>query len=165
MAHLRIRLLAVFLWCSALAAGPVLAQEPAPPPAVPVLDSIAVEGNVRLTTQQVISSSGLLLGQPTNYRDIQRAIIALFRTGQFDEVSVAQGDDSTGRVVLVLRVRERPILTRWTVKGVELLSERSVKDRVKLGEGRPSTGPRWSARERASTRCTTPRATTRRRSR
>ena len=105
--------------------------------APPVLDSIAVEGNARLTAQQVIGTSGLVRGQPTNYRDIQRALAALFRTGQFDDVSVRQGEDSTGRVVLVLVVRERPVLTRWAVKGVDRLSERSVQERVKLSEGRP----------------------------
>lgn len=107
------------------------------PPAAPPLDSIAVEGNVRLTTSQVIGSSGLVLGQPTNYRDIQRAISALFRTGQFDEVAIRQGDDSAGRVVLVIKVAERPILSRWVVKGVERLSEHGVKERVKLSDGRP----------------------------
>jgi len=126
--------------CLALAALPSLQgqQAPAGPPAsAPVLDSIAVEGNVRLTAAQVIGSSGLLLRQATNYRDIQRAIITLFKTGQFDQVSVRQGDDSTGRVILIIMVKERPILTRWVVKGVEQLSEHSVKDRVKLAEGRP----------------------------
>ena len=116
--------------------GVARAQDPGPV-APPVLDSIAVEGNARLTAQQVIGTSGLVRGQPTNYRDIQRALAALFRTGQFDDVSVRQGEDSTGRVVLVLVVRERPVLTRWAVKGVDRLSERSVKERVKLSEGRP----------------------------
>jgi outer membrane protein insertion porin family len=117
--------------------SPAWGQEPAAPTERPILDSIAVEGNARLTAQQIIGSSGLLRGQPTNYRDIQRAITALFRTGQFDDVAMLQGGDTTGRVVLVIRVKERPVLTRWTVKGVEQLSERSVKERVKLSEGRP----------------------------
>lgn len=116
--------------------GVARAQDPGPP-APPVLDSIAVEGNIRLTTQQVIGTSGLVRGQPTNYRDLQRALTALFRTGQFDDVAVRQGEDSTGRVVLVLVVRERPLLVRWTIKGVDRLSERSVKERVRLSEGRP----------------------------
>ena len=129
-------LLTLSLAATAVAA-PLRGQEPVQLPATPKLDSIAVEGNVRLTTPQVIGSSGLLVGQPTNYRDIQRAIVTLFKTGQFDEVSVRQGDDPGGKVVLVIRVKERPILTRWVVKGVDQLSERSVKDRVKLSDGRP----------------------------
>ncbi len=119
----------------AAAAGPLSAQEPGPP-TPPVVDSIAVEGNARLSAQQIIGTSGLLRGQPTNYRDIQRALTALFRSGQFEDVAVRQGEDSS-LVVLVIRVRERPILTRWRIKGVERVSERSVKERVRLGEGRP----------------------------
>jgi outer membrane protein insertion porin family len=138
MPRLRASLLALSLLTGVLPVS-VLGQNPAvpTPTAAPTLDSIAVEGNLRLTTAQVIGSSGLLLGQPTNYRDIQRAIIALFRTGQFDEVAIRQGEDPAGKVVLVVVVRERPVLTRWVVKGVEQLSERSVKDRVKLSAGRP----------------------------
>jgi outer membrane protein insertion porin family len=125
-----------------LAANPLRAQEggqqpaPAAPPA-PKLDSIGVEGNVRLSASQIIGSSGLLVGQPTNYRDIQRSITALFRTGQFDNVAIRQGDDSGGRVVLVIQVKERPVLSRWVVKGAERVSERAVKERVKLSSGRP----------------------------
>jgi len=123
------------LLISALATT-VAGQEPSAAPA-PVLDSVAVEGNSRLTAQQILGTSGLVRGQPTNYRDIQRALSALFRTGQFEDIAISQGDDPLGRVVLVIRVRERPILSRWAVKGVERLSERSVKDRVKLVDGRP----------------------------
>ena len=50
------------------------------------VDSIAVEGNSRLTSSQIIGTAGLVVHQPINYRDIQRAITALFKTGQFDDV-------------------------------------------------------------------------------
>ncbi len=135
--------LAVSLLC--LTAGSLWAQDPvpgaapAPPPALPVVDSLAVEGNVRLTALQVITSSGLQLGRPTNYRDLQRAITALFRTGQFDDVSINQAaEDSTNpRIVLVIHVKERPLLQRWALKGAELVSPRSLREKVKLSEGRP----------------------------
>jgi outer membrane protein insertion porin family len=120
---------------SASVAG-LAAQEPGAPP-TPILDSVAVQGNARLTAGQILGTSGLQPGVATSYRDIQRAITALVRTGQFDDVAIGQADDLAGRVVLVIRVKERPILTRWAVRGVERLSERSVKDRVKLSEGRP----------------------------
>ena len=122
-----------------LLGGPaaLAAQEPqAAPVAPPVVDSIVVEGHDRLTPSQIIGTAGLVVGQPVNYRDIQRAITNLFRTGQFDDVLVEQrtaGD----RLVLALKVKERPVLERWAVRGVDRLSEGSVKDRVKLVEGRP----------------------------
>ncbi|MGH7525321.1 MAG: outer membrane protein assembly factor BamA, partial [Gemmatimonadales bacterium] len=117
-----------------LLGGPavLLAQDGSPP----IVDSIAVEGNARLTPSQVVGTAGIIVRQPINYRDIQRAVTALFRTGQFDDVVVEQrtaGD----RLVLVIKVKERPVLEKWAVRGVERLAEGSVKGRVKLAEGRP----------------------------
>jgi len=99
-------------------------------------DSIVVLGTRRLDRQQVLTQSGLVAGRPLGYRDVQRAIQALYATGQYDDVRVAQ-DTVNGRQLLVVRVRERPILVKWAVRGVSRLSERSVKDKVQLAEGRP----------------------------
>ncbi len=110
----------------------LLAQEQQPP----TIDSIAVVGNGRLTASQIIGTSGLVAKQPVNYRDIQRAITALFRTGQFDDVLVEQQPLRDG-LMLTLKVKERPLLEKWTVRGVTKLSEGEVKGRVKLTDGRP----------------------------
>ncbi len=122
-----------------LLGGPaaLAAQEPqADQTAPPIVDSIAVEGNSRLSYSQILGTAGLVLRQPVNYRDIQRAITNLFRTAQFDDVLVEQRTDGS-RLVLALKVKERPVLERWAVRGVDRLSEGSVKGRVKLVEGRP----------------------------
>ncbi|HET7469438.1 MAG TPA: POTRA domain-containing protein, partial [Gemmatimonadales bacterium] len=110
----------------------LLAQEQQPP----TIDSIAVVGNGRLTASQIIGTSGLVAKQPVNYRDIQRAITALFRTGQFDDVLVEQQPLRDG-LMLTLKVKERPVLAKWAVRGVTKVSEGEVKSRVKLAEGRP----------------------------
>ena len=75
----------------------------------PAVDSVVVQGNQRLTASQIIGSSGLVVHQPINYRDIQRAITALFKTGQFDDVLVEQRNAGP-RLILVIRVKERPDL-------------------------------------------------------
>jgi outer membrane protein insertion porin family len=102
----------------------------------PLIDSIAVQGSVRLTASQIIGTSGLVARQPVNYRDIQRAITALFRTGQFDDVLVEQQPHGGG-LLLTIKVKERPLLEKWAVRGVTKLSEGEVKGRVKLVNGRP----------------------------
>jgi len=103
---------------------------------LPAVDSVAVEGNVRLTASQIIGTSGIVVHQPINYRDIQRAITSLFRTGQFDDVLVQQRQDGD-RLVLVIQLKERPVLEKWVVRGVLKVSEGDVKSRVKLTAGRP----------------------------
>jgi len=130
-----IRLTAGFALAALLVgAVPARAQDPTPPP--PPVDSIAVEGNARVTTQQVIAASGLVPRQTPTYRDIQRAITQLFRTGQFDDVRIEQRYVS-GRIILAVVVTERPVLANWSVRGVSRLSVGDVRERVKVLEGRP----------------------------
>jgi outer membrane protein insertion porin family len=130
------RYLSIAAAVALLLGGPAaLAAQDEQPPTV---DSIAVVGNGRLTASQIVGTSGLIARQPINYRDIQRAITALFRTGQFDDVLVKQEPSGTGGgLLLVIQVKERPVLEKWAVRGVQKVSEGEVKDRVRLSEGRP----------------------------
>ena len=105
-------------------------------PGAPAADSIVVEGLRRVERRQVLDASGLAPGRPLSYRDIQRAIKTLYATGQYADVQEAQ-DTVGGRQLLIVRVRERPLLVKWAVRGVSRLSERAVKDKVQLVEGRP----------------------------
>src|SRR6185295_20199696 len=78
----------------------LVAQDEQPP----TVDSIAVVGNGRLTASQIVGTSGLIAREPINYRDIQRAITALFRTGQFDDVLVKQEPAPAGEgLILVIQ--------------------------------------------------------------
>ena len=116
-----------------LGAEPADAQDPAPSPQV---DSIAVEGAVRNSARQVISFSALQRYQPATYRAIQRAIEGLFATGQFDDVRVEQRQPG-GKQVLVIVVKERPLLQKWVLKGVERVDEGAVRRKISVPEGRP----------------------------
>jgi outer membrane protein insertion porin family len=109
------------------------AQDPGPPAPV---DSIAVEGAVRNSPRQVISYSNLQPYQPATYRGIQRAIQSLFSTGQFDDVRVEQRQVA-GKQVLVIVVKERPLLQKWALKGVERVDEGTVRRKISVPEGRP----------------------------
>ena len=93
-------------------------------------------GNQRLTASQVISTAGIVPHSVVNYRDVQRAITALFRTGQFDDVAVDQHFVG-GKLILALTVKERPLLEKWSIRGAVRVAEGDVRERVKLIEGRP----------------------------
>ena len=49
---------------------------------------------------------------------------------------VEQRTAGTG-LILIFKVKERPVLENWAVRGVERLGEGAVKGKVKLTEGRP----------------------------
>jgi outer membrane protein insertion porin family len=126
------RLVPLLLVLCALAARPARAQDVQSPP----VDSFVVKGNQRLSAAQILGTAGLVLHQPVTYRDVQRAIIALYQTGQFDDVRVEQ-QDADSLLVLVVIVKERPILQSWSVLGVRQLPDHSVRDRVTLVANRP----------------------------
>ena len=124
----------VFLSLAVLAPRPCGAQgEPLP---VITPDSIAVQGARRNTTVTVLQTSGLLPGRAVTYKDVQRAVLALYGTGQYDDVQIEQAE-AGGKNLLVIRLRERPVLVKWAVRGVQRLGERGVRDKVQLTEGRP----------------------------
>jgi len=100
------------------------------------VDSIAVVGARRLDPADVVQTSGFATGRPFSYRDVQRAVRALYATGEYDDVQVHERM-LDGRRVLVLTVRERPLLVRWTLRGAQRLPESKLKTKSQLVEGRP----------------------------
>ncbi|HEU5262273.1 MAG TPA: outer membrane protein assembly factor BamA [Gemmatimonadales bacterium] len=130
-----IRKLSLFIIVSSAVLVPRAARAQGEPAAV-APDSVVVLGNRRVERQQVLDQSGLGARKPVGYRDVQRAIQALYATGQYDDVRVEQAEPD-GRQLLIIRVRERPILIKWAVRGVSRLGEGSVRDKVQLLEGRP----------------------------
>lgn len=101
-----------------------------------MLDSIAVLGNARVPTASVLAIAGIPMGRPVSYRDIQRGIQALYATGQYEDIRVLQGTVGD-REVLQIELLERPLLSGWSIRGIEKVSEGGVRDRVKLIPLRP----------------------------
>lgn len=116
-------------------ARPLVAQGQGAPTNFPQVDSITVEGNSRLTSSQIATAAGIVLHTEVTFRDVQRAIQTLFATGQFDDVEIGQRGEA-GKVILVIKVVERPILRNWTLTGPRQISPREVRDRISLVEGR-----------------------------
>ena len=116
-----------------VAAGNVQAQQR---DQTSVIDSIAVRGADRSGRAAVISRINIALGQPVGFLDVQRALEALYATGQYADIKVLQAT-LDGKEVLLFEVVERAILGRWDVEGTSKVPERSVRGKVRLLAGRP----------------------------
>ncbi len=101
-------------------------------------DSIAVVGNKRVPASTILSDAGLKAKTALSYPALQRAIRGVFESGQFDDVQITcslapDGQQATLNIV----VTERLLLSDVDVTGPEVVSLRTVRDRVDLLIGRP----------------------------
>lgn len=101
-------------------------------------DSVSVIGNSRVTTSTVIGTSGLLAQNELNADLIERAIKALFSTGNFDDVKiVCRVDPAASKTLLEVIVAERPTLVNSEIKGVKKVSFSDIRERAELPLGTP----------------------------
>ena len=121
----------------AACAAPLHAQKSAPG-ACSTPESIIVAGYSRVDSAGIRSTAGLSTGSQLNVHDIQNAIKALYATGQFDDVQIAcRLEPETSKAALVIQVRERPILTSYTVIGADRVSPKDVKEKLSFATGGP----------------------------
>ena len=76
-----------------------------------VIESVEVEGNIRLADLTIIAMGGLDKGSPHTIFDIQQATKSMWATGQFKDIRVrVEGDVGDGLVTLIWEVdeQERP---------------------------------------------------------
>ncbi len=109
------------------------------PGACALPDSIVVEGNLRITNDQILSDAEMATGVALNFKVVQRAIKALYATGNFSDVQVGcrVHDGPPILASIVLRVAEHPILGDVDVIGGDRVPNRTLKDKVDLLIGRP----------------------------
>jgi len=130
--------LAVSLLLSLAAGSSVYAQEAAAPGACTTPDSIAVVGNARVADATIRTTAGLNPRTTLNFRDVQRAIKALYGTGQFDDVQVTcLVPPAAPKTTLTIQVRERPVLAKYSVIGADRVDPKDIKERLALAVGRP----------------------------
>ena len=73
-----------------------------------LIDSVAVEGNIRQADLTIISMGGLNRGSAYTIFDIRRATKSMWATGQFKDIRVrVEGDVGVGMVTLIWEVDER----------------------------------------------------------
>lgn len=101
-------------------------------------DSIGVRGNTRIDYGTILADAQLIAGAQLNYRMIQRAIRDVYASGEFEQVDVSCDLSPSGdHAVLLVSVKERPILEAVQVTGVNRLSERSIREIAELPVVRP----------------------------
>ena len=103
-----------------------------------VLDSIAVEGNVRVASTSVITLLPFEVGDTIGYRDIAEGQKQLWRTRQFSDLQVfAEDTELAGHALLRVVVTEHPLVRRVIVEGLRNADADLVEDSAGLRDGSP----------------------------
>lgn len=100
-------------------------------------DSVVYRGNQRISETMLRGDAGIAPGVPLSSGVLERAIKNLYATGQFEDVAIGCEVRPSGKAILTLTVKERPVLGDVDVTGPNRLSLNSVRDRVDLLIGRP----------------------------
>ncbi len=101
-----------------------------------VPDTITVTGNSRVDEATVRATIGLLPKTTLNYKDIQRAVKALYATGNYDDVHIiCTVKPTTNTASLNVSLKERPVLGSMSIHGVSQVSRNDVEDRLRLPAG------------------------------
>ncbi len=100
------------------------------------IDSIAVEGNHRLSRATILHAFGIEAGSDITYRDIQRGIKNLYATEGLKDVQV-RALGTKPPIILVLKVTEQPIVDEVDIVGLEHASATQARDSSGLKAGKP----------------------------
>jgi outer membrane protein insertion porin family len=101
-----------------------------------VPDTITVVGNSRVDNATIRATIGLVPRTTLNYRDVQRAVKALYATGNYDDIRViCTIDPTTNKASLNVHVKERPVLASTSIRGVSQVSKKDVDSRLQLPVG------------------------------
>ncbi len=108
-------------------------------PAQYVLGGIRVDGVKYLSHHQILALTGLNEGQKITIPsgELSSAVAKIWQQGRFSNASMEIDSISPGKdtVYLVLRLQERPRVSRWAFKGIKNSEQNELQERLNLRRG------------------------------
>ncbi len=104
-----------------------------------IIGGVSVDGNNFYSDNQIIQVTGLTRGLEVTIPgdDLTGVLRRLWLQRLFEDVSVEIDHLSEARdsVYILLRVKERPRISRWTVSGVKTAEKKELEDRLNIRRG------------------------------
>ena len=102
---------------------------------------IRVEGNVNVSDEFIISSSGIKKGKFITSSDIKKAIKNLYATKNFKkvEIDILEGENE-GEIVILIKVSENPRIYGVKIQGTRKLKDEEIIEKIDITKGMPLTG-------------------------
>ncbi len=104
-----------------------------------IVAGISVEGNTVFGEQQIINQTGLHKGMEVTVpgEDISNVVRRLYLQRYFEDVAIEVDHLSPQRdsAWLVIRIKERPRVSRWSFSGVKTSERKDIEERLNLRRG------------------------------
>lgn len=95
---------------------------------------IDIKGNEIVSDATIITKIRIRAGQPYNKNVINTDVKNLYATGFFETVEVDREDSSEG-VVVIFKVKEKPVLKKITLEGTRFIRPKKILEAIDLSEG------------------------------
>jgi len=95
---------------------------------------IDIEGNAIVSDATIVSKIKIRAGQPYNENVINEDVKNLYATGFFETVE-AEKKESLEGVVVLFKVKEKPLLGKITIEGMRFIRKRNIEDSIDIKEG------------------------------
>jgi len=102
------------------------------------IEAINVEGTEFLDKNALVSLSGLSIGDKIKIPsdDITSAIKRLWKQGIIGDITIYAKKSTSGKVILTIKLTERPRLSTFVFKGLNRTQESDIEDEIDLIRGR-----------------------------
>ena len=101
------------------------------PALTPTIRDLDIEGNVRIPAAGVLSQLSLTRGKQLDLTILRQDLERLHRLGVFEMVQLESREAGSGTVDLVLRVRERPLVSSFGIAGVSQAMEQLIREQLR----------------------------------
>jgi outer membrane protein insertion porin family len=95
------------------------------------VEKIEVQGLLRMTTEAFNHALGIKAGDPYDPAQIRARYRRLWDLGLFETITIEAEDGPQGGKVLIVKVKERPVLTAVTYEDNKVLTRTQIEDRLK----------------------------------
>ncbi len=105
--------------------------------AAQMVDSIRVEGNDTVSSDRILLTLGVRIGEELSIETVRDGIRRLYALGDFSDVQVLSDASDEGGLSLVVSVQERPRIAAVELRGNDRVDESDLEPAIKVKRGAP----------------------------
>ncbi|MEN3044736.1 MAG: outer membrane protein assembly factor BamA [Candidatus Hydrothermales bacterium] len=106
-----------------------------------ILKDIKVEGNINVSTDFIVNTSGFKKGEYLSEEDVKEALKKLYSTKNFKNISIdLLKEEKENEVIALIKVEEFPRVEGIKIEGTRKIKDKEIIEKITLLKGSPLSG-------------------------